>query len=102
MKEFDLFFELPAEIRQHKEVNYTIKVIGGPEEYKEYLKEKEKRLEAERTAKREAYLVRRTLLEGIITGEIEASPQAHAAADEALRIEKAYRESKNSLHFKVT
>jgi hypothetical protein len=45
MKDLDIFYQPPAEIREHKDVSYTIRVIGGPEQYKQYCEDKALRLE---------------------------------------------------------
>lgn len=103
MKDFDMFFEPPAEIRHHKDVCYTVKVIGGPEEYKTYMRAKELRLLEEQKAKHEAYLVKRVLLEGIVTGEQSASPEAIAVADMNAKLERDFRAArKRKVYFNVS
>lgn len=73
--EFDIFYQPPAEIEE-KRIGYTIKVIGGPEEYKTYMLAKKARIERELKEKREAYLMRRVVLEDILLGDKQASPEA--------------------------
>jgi hypothetical protein len=73
---FDIFYQPPPEIRQHKDVCYTIKIIGGPNEYKEYMREKAARTARAKEAKRDAYEMKRALYESIVKGEKNASPEA--------------------------
>jgi hypothetical protein len=77
MKEFNFKdYELPAQIREHKDVSYTITVIGGPKELAAW-KESQAALRASREAsKREAFAVKKILLSHIIDGLATASPEA--------------------------
>lgn len=70
---FDMFFEPPAEISIKKGVSYSVKLIGGPSEYKEFLEQKKIKLEAQAKANSETYIVRKIISEGILLGEIEPS-----------------------------
>lgn len=73
---FDINFELPAEVQVQKGLTYTLKLIGGPEEYKKYLVEKELKLQEAKKAKEEAFLVKRDILSDIVLGAKEASSEA--------------------------
>lgn len=76
-QEYYFFHEPPVEIEQDKRgMSYTIKLIGGPVEYAQYLLEKKERLERSELAKREAFITRKILLTDIVRG-IEA-PSADA------------------------
>lgn len=80
MKDFDIFYSPPPEIREHKETKYTVTLIGGPEEYKQYLKDKAIRLAEKKRASDEAYLLKRSFLGEIVEGRALASPEANREA----------------------
>jgi hypothetical protein len=87
MKEFNFKdFELPAQIREHKEVQYTITPIGGPAELKLW-KESQAALRRSRdAAKREALTVKKILLSDIIAGRQAGSPEALKAPETLQRL----------------
>jgi hypothetical protein len=87
---FDIFHEIPAEIREQKLLNYTLTPIGGPEEYKAYLEQKAIRLEARRQAQEEAYLLRRAFAQEIIAGRAKASPEALKVSPTLARFQQQY------------
>lgn len=82
---FDIFYQPPPEIRQHKDTCYTIKVIGGPNEYKEYLLEKALRTARANQVARDAYQMKKALYEAIVKGEKKASCEALKAPDTVTR-----------------
>lgn len=89
---FNIHFELPAEVRKaEKDVNYTIKLIGGPLEYKAYMIEKELRLAEEKSLKDEAFLIKREFFEAIVLGDVQASPEA--LAHKPVTLESAQQEA---------
>jgi len=85
MKDWNMFYQPPCEIREQKATCYTIRLIGGPEEYKQYLKEKEEKLLIKKQAQCEAYQARRIFLEGIVLGEEKASIEALTPAPTLFR-----------------
>jgi len=92
MKNFDfnVFYQPPAEIREHKSVGYTVKVIGGPAEYKAYMEQKAMRLEEERKAKHETYLLKRSFAADIVAGRAKASDEALKPSSTLARFQQEY------------
>lgn len=92
MKDFDfnIFYQPPAEIREHKSVGYTIKVIGDRNDYKVYMEQKAIRLEEERKAKLEAYRLRRSFYADIVKGHASASPEALKPSPTLARFRQEY------------
>ena len=92
MKNFDfnVFYQPPAEIRDHKSVGYTIKVIGGKEEYKAYMEQKALRLAEETKAKQEAYMLRRSFASEIVAGRAKASDEALKPSPTLARFRQEY------------
>jgi hypothetical protein len=101
MKDFDfnIFYQPPAEIREHKNVGYTVKVISGKEEYKAYMEQKAMRLHEEQKAKQEAYLLRRSFASEIVAGRAKASDEALKPSPTLARFRQQFGD--NTTHIPV-
>lgn len=77
MKELDIFYEPPIELRRkHKDVCYTVTPIGGPEELKAWKEEQGLKRQARQKALAEAYALNRHFYADIVAGRAEPSSDA--------------------------
>jgi hypothetical protein len=74
--DFDIFYQPPAEIREHKDSCYTITPIGGPKELAAWRENQALKLADRKQAQREIYLVKRSLASEIFEGRAQASEEA--------------------------
>lgn len=82
MREFNFKdYELPAEIREHKDVSYTVTVIGGPKELQDWRDAQAIKRGEQQRAQREAYLLKRSFLGDIVAGRAQASSEALKAPE---------------------
>jgi hypothetical protein len=77
--DFDMTYEMPAEIRQHKDVSYTVTPIGGKKELLAWREAQAIKFKERKKALEDAYQMKRSFLGDIAKGHAQGSKFVQAA-----------------------